>query len=973
MATNIYANKIYAEGPSAIWTLDESITGTPVALPATINLSGLYGIEADLYGLESGPGYYISTSSSSADLKAEGNALPIVAGAPNSTLLKSAPLSSSSPSLIVPGKGFLHDYGKNKRSTVEFWIKCVLNEDLVEKRIFGPISSTDGLYINGPFLTLKVGNSVKSHYVGQWGRPMHIAISYTNEKIALIINGATVLLLDFDKDNTTFSSNPADNWLGFYALQNSFEMLIDCIAIYPYNISSKQAKLHFIYGQAVESTELRNSEISDVPVVIDYAVSGLAGNHNYPDHSSWSDGYLKNLSINNRHLSSPNLEVPELSFKDSTISISDWYSLNYTDNVADTADTSTFMRIKAKNGASYWDYPANFYYEGFRIGSKKADALYLTGRADRFMSSQTETIVDIIDSLSNTFSIKITYPSSGGTSATIKYYFNDIVLNEIHSITVTSSTEFSIGFHVQDLLDYSDNENLSEFFANPSDLAIFFGGSNTYSSTFSGKIYSFGFLSALDIARIDSVSSDGDVFSNGVIDGEVTTLKTFISGFSVMPTMSFGAYGVDVSSYGYWSDIIPLKVLAKQVNSNYAINYVQLNVDFPSFTSTSSAIVRTYVSLINTNDSETMSGVLTDTAISSSGVIEPGSGWTPTQRFEFVDGNILVIPSNIASNPEASIKIEFEIKNKEISRNPLKIRSLEIASHSFADNTEPIGTKYGKEIHTVGANCIIELYKGTAPYMFLGEKTGIKLIDKAGRYSYKESYIKVEINENYASNYYVSVIQFAIKRDANFSAASTYNIADIKLPGNITSSIIATSVGVESITGEVSISGLPEGITATVLVNGVAGQDLKRGHWSIVTIGFSQPLNFGNAAADPSVLTQIQFLGNFRYDNISVYQIPDQKLQQQLIYNLWNDPDSDNTINNSQWNDIDDEKIWQDVAIKDIVSGGNITLDPETIYRDYIRSLVISSPLSGKMLVFPITKWTTYTGYNEDRNIYIPL
>jgi hypothetical protein len=42
------------------------------------------------------------------------------------------------------------------------------------KKIFGPIASSDGLYVESGFITLKIGNAFRSHFVGEWYRPMLI-------------------------------------------------------------------------------------------------------------------------------------------------------------------------------------------------------------------------------------------------------------------------------------------------------------------------------------------------------------------------------------------------------------------------------------------------------------------------------------------------------------------------------------------------------------------------------------------------------------------------------------------------------------------------------------------------------------------------------------------------------------------------------------------------------------------------------
>jgi len=54
------------------------------------------------------------------------------------------------PSLIFPGKGFLNQFGYNKTLTTEFWLR-ISPEEISQTRIFGPLTSDDGIYIDKDF------------------------------------------------------------------------------------------------------------------------------------------------------------------------------------------------------------------------------------------------------------------------------------------------------------------------------------------------------------------------------------------------------------------------------------------------------------------------------------------------------------------------------------------------------------------------------------------------------------------------------------------------------------------------------------------------------------------------------------------------------------------------------------------------------------------------------------------------------
>jgi hypothetical protein len=99
---------------------------------------------------------------------------------------------SPKPSLIIPGEGFLGADGQYKEYTLEAWLR-INSDSITKKRIIGPLGSDDGLYVEGPYLVLKVGTNFGSYYVGEWTRPMltHIRVSENNS--SLLINGEEVI------------------------------------------------------------------------------------------------------------------------------------------------------------------------------------------------------------------------------------------------------------------------------------------------------------------------------------------------------------------------------------------------------------------------------------------------------------------------------------------------------------------------------------------------------------------------------------------------------------------------------------------------------------------------------------------------------------------------------------------------------------------------------------------------------------
>ena len=307
--------KFYVNGVSAgQWSEEfnvKSLGITPQAFPNTIGIDTTkLVVPADAYGLSENSGYYFVDKNF---LVAKNTSIPLVFGASNVTKL--LPNSDNDPSLIVPGKGFLNESGRYKDYTVEFWAR--INSDAVTpKRIFGPISSLDGLYVEGGFLTLKIGKSFKSHFVGEWFRPLLIQIRLIENSASLVVNGEEVLSFVINTQTLDLPQETVDgksvDWLGFYSYQDVNPIEIDCIAIYPYQVPTTIAKRRWVYGQGVLSPEGINSSYGGTSAFIDFPFADYTANYAYPDFAEWQQGSFDNLTTTSSSIKTPEYSLPEI-------------------------------------------------------------------------------------------------------------------------------------------------------------------------------------------------------------------------------------------------------------------------------------------------------------------------------------------------------------------------------------------------------------------------------------------------------------------------------------------------------------------------------------------------------------------------------------------------------------------------------------------------------------------------------------
>ena len=282
----------------------------PEPIDEDIALEDVLAIPASAYGLQESNGYYLAKDEK---LFATNSGVPMVFGAYSVTKIFPSD-SNNVPSLIVPGFGFLNESGKAKSYTVEMWLR--INSKTTEtKRVFGPIASDDGLYVDGQYLTLKIGSSYRSHSIRDWNRPMLVDIKYTEKTASLTINGEQVFdmtLSDLEFPDRLDVEGKQNDWLGFYAYDDVPVIEIDCVAIYSYLVPEVVIKRRFVYGQGVDFPENLNTGYSGKSVYVDYKFSNYSKNYIYPDIGRWKQGILENVDVRNNHLETPVYPTPTL-------------------------------------------------------------------------------------------------------------------------------------------------------------------------------------------------------------------------------------------------------------------------------------------------------------------------------------------------------------------------------------------------------------------------------------------------------------------------------------------------------------------------------------------------------------------------------------------------------------------------------------------------------------------------------------
>lgn len=589
-----------------------SLGVSPIDIPSEISISPQKAVVAKCYGLQEINGYYLVSDNM---LKAKNLGIPIVYGTSSLTTLYPNGLS---PSLIIPGLGFLNESGKFRQYTLETWLRVnAYTND--RKRIIGPIASNDGIYVDGPSIGLKIGSDYKTYYVGEWTRPMLVHLRLGKNTSSLVINGQEVISLDYNPASLDFPEmtvNQKDqDWIGFYAHDDVFPIDIDCVGIYPYVVPTAVTKRRFVFGQGVEIPENINTSYSGTSVFIDYAFANYSGNYQYPKIGSWNQAFNDNTLVQSKALSVAKNPLPQILLSSRTKE-----ELFSDCNIAQTSDPINFFSFRPNS--SWSSVSGHILFENFDFLKSSTSAFYGCFRLPQ-SSPQTQTLFRIEKENSTSYfaielnNNQISYSiNSNGTSQTL------------YSPLVAEPGELiDAGLNIPAFVARF-GEQASDFFGSLSDLRLYVGGKKDGTSTFTGKIYKIGFCTKYNFQKIRGLFNElgvpiwnedlfavyqnnqlinidggidttsmppsggttstvnGGISGGGVFVDEEDALIDHVASYTLVPNKVFDTYKLSVSANAYWEDQIPLtyfaeSVLDKRGDQYFDLDFIQFNIDYP--------------------------------------------------------------------------------------------------------------------------------------------------------------------------------------------------------------------------------------------------------------------------------------------------------------------------------------------------------------------------------------------------------
>jgi hypothetical protein len=949
--SNLYAEKIFSEHPIVLWSLDDEFATAsyPVTLTFEPFNSEFYGIKTFAYGLEDNYGYYIRDG----DIEyAKNDNIPMVYGAANVTTIYPIDSETPTPSLILPANGFMHNSGRYKTLTAEMWLRITANTDGatgIYTKIFGPLTSDDGLYVHDSFLMLKIGNNIRSHYVGEWERPMLVQISTGASSANLLVNGELAFTMPYDY-SFSYADDSTDSWLGFYARSTYVRLVeVDCVAIYPYEVTPVIAKRRFIYGQAIDYPENVNVAYNGISAFVDYSFANYSTNYSYPKNAKWSNGIQNNALTSGDFLTSPNYELPNFHYTESGqvyTNVIGWDQLQASKQ-SSVHPEKNLMKFKDATGNGY-----------FKLDSLKvlenglgAIAIHIVTASD---TSTTQSVYKIINKISGDYLEAIIEDDA--------MHYVSYINKETYDSTDFGSVSFSgsvetplvVGLDIAKAKNF-DGLYLSTFFDDLENLAMYIGGTEATTATYKGW-YEF-----INLFGIDSESFTSDA------DGSVYESYPDFAGYSLRLNKVIDGLYVDIATKSYWQDYIPLTYLAKPMTidnaKTYAIDFIQYNANIVVPTTTGDQYfqngqVRSYVSLqkianpISSKEYEFESSY----GLLSSGV----QTITEENKLYSVADNSIITIDDSFNIDEYALYLHIWIYNPGTLKNPVTIKNLELSSKTFEGDTATIGTRFGVNLESFRDTALnyFKIYKSSSPHLYLTNKTGIELTGGG-----ESSGVSLKLNYFDAPSYYLSGIQMAIKytktefpNGATLLFSIVSNNDYFKVYINNSMSAPYSTITMKVVNPDNSESDFTD---VEFFLNGhiVETPTINIKEWNMFGIRFKGLVLFNETSQ-----AYLKLLGPMLFNNVSTYRLGEIESSQKFVYNTWD------SLTTSTWGDIDGE-IWKDQLYSSIqlVNG----VDLSQIYRVYLGTNKINvvnneysqfdesiTQLNGyKYILYTDTKW----------------
>ena len=800
------------------------------------------------------------------------------------------------PSIILPGHGFLNKSGRHSVATVEFWMRLDTKATEATK-IWGPIRSTDGLYVKNGFLTLMVGNSVASHPVSAWYRPMLIHIILRRDSVSLMVNGEVVGSVRYN-EYTIPLPDVNEDYVGFFGHKDFKLFEIDSYSIFPYVVPDVVAKRRFVWGQGVEGVDINTNAYDSSLAFIDYPVAKYTTNKLYPDVERWDAAYFSNLVADRSGIRVPDYKLPRINLGGRDVEEFYWENLIKNSLSA----KQTFFTFRPDNN---WTQACYLLFPSLNLLASSLKVVY---GAFEVKSGGGETKQTLLKFIQNTSKDTLELYYENGTTKVV--LTTDGVEKVINSSPVAKDAPFAVGIDLRELYKVYGNV-ITRFFGSLSSVQLMVGGDGT--NTFEGDIYKVGLC---DENNVEDRNFDAGFYSTDSWFMDHTAAYTLIG------KEDYNTFMLDIAVAAYWEEYFPLSFFAK----NGRLDFLQFNIGFPAMDDTKKSPVRSYLTFqkVKKKNMKPLKNYFNKEPLSPYRVLDASLHTAVSSTaFEVVDGTV-VYPYSRWGIDETAVVIHLDIKVDGILSSPLKLRRLSLASMVLDENDfTHIGTKFGYDIHPYvksgnyydwKAKVPFAIYKDSTPYLYLTADSGIEVL---GQREPVEKGISLPINKQLVRSYEVNMIELWVKYsgvakgETLFALDAPRKYIEFQVDGGVLSA---------------NISGSPfTDITFYQDGNVVNNPVLEKDEWTIIGITFNIPLEFGNYLGGLNLLSGAVFNG-FSFHHPTGAQVYVQK-----DFRPWSRVKADPSANT--WQD------WKATALADLLyerTGTTYPIGPDTFYDVYV-------------------------------------
>ena len=884
------------------------------------------------------------------------------------------------PSLVFPGKGFLNQFGYNKSLTTEFWLR-INPETTSEKRIFGPLSSNDGIYVDRDFIKVNVGKYTKSYFVGKWYRPMLIHFCQSKTEIFLMINGEKVISIPIESLVIDTFPIKEEDFLGFYTNEQVYLCEIDSFSIFPYIVAEQVAKKRYVFGQGVQEQSNIVIPLSGTLSSIDFPFSGYSSTIKYPDRTRWLDGFYNNIVADNTGISLPQYNLPELLFQNTTalsnaeksLITSNFYNQNY--SIQD--EEYPFISMDPNNTYVENNFYGTLYFSNLNQTNYQTRSVHSILKTSSDVSTKQSIIYMSSNSGGSTFEVAI-------NSGSIQYLFNDTPIQGT-SASISANSYFSVGIDFNKI-EQEYFSTVGSFFSRTDNMSLNFAGNQE--DVFLGKVFS--------LTMNNDFFTDKDGFqmfnSNGIaIKNFNESLYNYIGCYTLLPKKSNISMFLDVGASGYWENSIPLSYFGKfitQANGElkYDLDLVQFNIDAPSsviskFNQNSSDYeeslsTKVFVTLQNiTQNGNVVYTQFTNTeTVGMNRILDLGEITYPNNtKFRINDGTILYPPKDISGFTNYYITIHIEISSKGVSSENVKVKNMGLASLSFDEggfysiNTPSEGKFYpiikNEDQYVYKRKIPVVINTESSPYLYLSGDSGIEVLPEVDENLLKG--IAVPINETLKPGQEIVGLQMFLM----YSESDSFN--ERKKIGRIFSSntsfdivLVPEEDGKRAFFNIFNTQTGEKFINTKFFLNGKAVSEIVITPliWNYISISFEK-----EPGADhypiylDGILGQLEMYSGIKLDNVAVFEETFAQVQQLTDSDEWQDIDDFN------WQYWSSSASWIEALNQESLNVTILSLDGEKIFDTYLGlSNVIADDQSmfdvnsDSVLIINDAKWFNY-------------